>query len=298
MAISYRNMLAFLRVAESATFAEAAEKLHITQPALSSAIKKMEEQLGGRLFSRSTRRVQLTPEGEMLLPAAKRLINDWDETFDDMQHVFSMRQGKLTVAAMPSFADSLLPGILSRYHQQFPDIRLRILDVVMESVIESVQSGRAEIGFTFEPEIADGLEFVPLFEDKFIAIASPDHPLASSATVSWAQCLTYPFILMNRGSAVRNWTEQRAAQHGVLSVVAETGQLGSVGQLVAQGLGISVVPALCEGQMAAKGLICLPFNDGALQKQVGLIRGARRGLSVAAQTLWGQCLDTFSHQPA
>lgn len=108
MSISYRNMLAFIRVAESATFAEAAEKLHLTQPALSSAIKKMEEQLGGKLFSRSTRRVSLTPEGQTLLPNAKRLVNEWDETFHDMQNLFAMQQGKLTIAAMPSFAESKL----------------------------------------------------------------------------------------------------------------------------------------------------------------------------------------------
>ena len=90
MSISYRNMLAFIRVAESATFAEAAEKLHLTQPALSSAIKKMEEQLGGKLFSRSTRRVTLTPEGHTLLPTARRLVNEWDETYHDMQNLFAM----------------------------------------------------------------------------------------------------------------------------------------------------------------------------------------------------------------
>ncbi|GGW88364.1 LysR family transcriptional regulator [Alteromonas halophila] len=289
MAISYRNMLAFLRVAESSTFAEAAEKLHITQPALSSAIKKMEEQLGGKLFSRSTRRVQLTPEGQTLLPTARRLINDWDETLDDMQHLFSMRQGKLTIAAMPSFADSRLPLIMRMYHDRHHNIRLRILDVVMEAVIDAVLSGRAEIGFTFEPEVNEGLVFAPLFEDSFIVVTDTGHPLASQSSVSWSTCLKYPFIMMNRGSAVRNWTENRASEFGSLTIVAETGQLGSVGQLVAQGLGISVVPALCGPQMKARGLHCLTINDKPLVKQVGMIKASRRGLSVAAQALWTQC---------
>lgn len=291
MAISYRNMLAFLRVAESATFAEAAEKLHITQPALSSAIKKMEEQLGGKLFSRSTRRVQLTPEGATLLPSARRLINDWDDTFDDMQHLFSMRQGKLTIAAMPSFADSRLPLIIRRYHAEHQNIRLRVLDVVMEAVIASVQTGRAEIGFTFEPEVDDGLEFHPLFEDSFVVVVDSTHELAAKGAVSWKTCLSYPFITMNRGSAVRNWTEGMANEFGSLSIVAETGQLGSVGQLVAQGLGISIVPALCGPQMEARGLRCLSIKDKPLIKRVGMIRASRRSLSVAAQTLWNQCRD-------
>lgn len=290
MSVSYRNMLAFIRVAESATFAEAAEKLHLTQPALSSAIKKMEAQMGGKLFSRSTRRVQLTPEGETLLPTAKRLINEWDETFQDMQNLFAVRQGKLTLAAMPSFAEARLPQILHQYHDRYPNIRLRIVDVVMEEVIDSVLTGHAELGFTFEPEVSDGLIFAPLFDDCFVAVVHEYHPLADSVTIKLEDCFAYPFIAMNRGSAIRKWTEQAAVRVGNMNIIAETGQLGSVGQLIAQGLGISVVPALCCAQMEARGLKCIDIDNNPLVKRVGLIRQARGGISVAAQALWQQCV--------
>ncbi|WP_137166967.1 LysR family transcriptional regulator [Salinimonas lutimaris] len=291
MAVSYRNMLAFIRVAESATFAEAAEKLHLTQPALSTAIKKMEEQLGGKLFSRSTRRVQLTPEGETLLPSARRLVNDWDDTFDEMQNLFAVQQGKLTIAAMPSFAESRLPAMLKTYHQAFPNIRLRILDVVMEATIDSVLSGRAEVGFTFEPEIAEGLCFQPLFEDAFMAVVPSDHPLSKQQSVSLEALLAQPFVAMNRGSAVRKWTEQVAAATTSVNIIAESGQLGSVGQLIAQGLGVSIVPQLCQAQMQRNGLICLPIDNNPLVKQVGMVKASRATISVAAQALWDQCLE-------
>lgn len=293
MSISYRNMLAFIRVAESATFAEAAEKLHITQPALSSAIKKMEEQLGGKLFSRSTRRVSLTPEGLTLLPNARRLVNEWDETFHDMQNLFAMQQGKLTLAAMPSFAESKLPALLTAYHRQFSNIRLRVIDVVMESTIDNVLQGNAEIGFTFEPEIDDGLVFRPLFTDEFMAVLYPSHPLAGETSIPWKQLLSYPFIAMNRGSAVRRWTEQAAESTGHLNIIVETGQLGSVGQFIAQGMGISVVPALCCPQMENRGLICRPIMDNPLKKSVGMIRSQRGGLSVAAGEFWRLSEQTF-----
>ncbi|AXR06543.1 LysR family transcriptional regulator [Salinimonas sediminis] len=294
MAISYRNMLAFIRVAESSTFAEAAEKLHLTQPALSSAIKKMEEQLGGKLFSRSTRSVKLTPEGETLLPSARRLINDWDDTFEEIQNLFAVQQGRLTVAAMPSFAESHLPPILQRYHAAHPNIRLRVLDVVMEATLESVLSTKAEIGFTFEPENTDGLHFVPLFEDKFVAVLYPQHPLANQPAVAFSHLLQSPFIAMNRGSAVRKWIEGIAGDFGHLHIIAETGQLGSVGQLISQGLGVSVVPQLCEPQMRRNGLLCIPLSDSPLIKQVGMVKAARTTMSVAAQTLWQQCLTQWA----
>ena len=289
MAVSYRNMVAFLSVAESSTFAEAAEKLHLTQPALSSAIKKMEEQLGGKLFSRSTRRVQLTPEGETLLPSARRLVNEWDDTFEEMQNLFAVRQGRLTIAAMPSFAESRLPALLKYYHAAYPNIRLRVLDVVMEDTIAAVLAGRAEVGFTFEPENTEGLTFTPLFDDAFVAVLYPEHPLATQSSVSFEALLQSPVIAMNRGSAVRKWTEQISHRYGALNIVAETGQLGSVGQLIAQGLGISVVPQLCQAQMERNGLVCVALRNSPLVKRVGMIRADRQGFSVAAQALWEQC---------
>ncbi|WP_018981720.1 LysR family transcriptional regulator [Salinimonas chungwhensis] len=294
MSVSYRNMLAFLKVAESSTFAEAAEKLHLTQPALSSAIKKMEEQLGGKLFSRSTRRVQLTPEGETLLPSARRLIHEWDDTLEEMQNLFSVRQGKLTIAAMPSFAESRLPELLRKYHSNFPNIRLRILDVVMEDTIDAVLAGRAEIGFTFEPESTEGCVFTPLFNDAFVAVLYPAHPLAQKRSVDFVQLLKSPLIAMNRGSAVRKWTEQISQRYGALNIIAETGQLGSVGQLIAQKMGVSVMPQLCQRQMERNGLICLPINDNPLVRRVGMIRASRQGFSVAAQALWDHCLESLA----
>lgn len=288
--VSYKNMLAFIHAAESTTFAEAAEKLYVTQPALSSAIKKMEQQIGGLLFSRTTRRVELTPEGQTFLPTAKRLVSDWDEAIQDMQNLFAMNQGTLRIAAMPSFAESRLPISLKQYHKRWPNIRIRVMDVVMEDVIDAVLSGRAELGFTFEPDNMDGLEFSPIGQDQFIGVVPPNHPLSSAESVDWKTLLSYPFVAMNRESAVRRWTEDIAQAVGPLKIIAETSQLGSLGQLIAQGLGISVVPALCQQQMERKGLLCLPIDDKQLVKSVGIIRRQRGSVSIAAQALWDQCL--------
>lgn len=287
MNISYRNLQAFIHVAQSSTFAEAAIKLHLTQPALSSAIKKMEEQLGGKLFSRSTRHVSLTQEGEALLPNALRILRDWDDTFGDIQNLFAMAKGRLTLAAMPSFAESHLPTLLKHYHQSTPNINLRILDVVMEQVIYEVSQGKAELGFTFEPEHDEGLIFKPLFEDCFVLVVNRDHPLARCTSVDWQTCIEHPLVMMNRGSAVRRWTQDKLIQFGHhTTIVAETGQLGTLGQLIKEGLGIAVMPSLCKAHMERIGLVSVEIDRDNLVKRVGMIRNAKRDMSVAAQTLW------------
>ncbi|MDP2534848.1 MAG: LysR family transcriptional regulator [Alteromonas stellipolaris] len=293
MNISYRNLQAFIHVAQSSTFAEAAIKLHLTQPALSSAIKKMEEQLGGKLFSRSTRHVALTKEGEALLPNAIRIMRDWDDTFGDIQNLFAMAKGRLTIAAMPSFAESHLPHLLKRYHQLAPNINLRILDVVMENVIYEVSEGRAEMGFTFEPQQNEGLIFTPLFEDCFVVVVNPQHELAKAKTVSWEACIEHPMVMMNRGSAVRMWTQQKISTVGDAVIVAETGQLGTLGQLIKQGLGIAIMPSLCIASMESIGLTVLNMKDDPLVKRVGMVKNAKRDMSVAGQALWTEVLHHY-----
>lgn len=293
MEVSYKQLKAFIEVATSSTFAEAANNLHITQPALSSAIKKLEQQVGGRLFNRDTRNVGLTHEGEVLLPNALRLIRDWDNTFNDIQNLFALKKGHLTVCAMPSFAESYLPALLSAFHGQAPDINLRVVDIVMEQVIHEVANGRCELGISFEPERKEGLIFKSLFDDQFVLVVNSDHPLSTLRECQWHECLTYPLVMMNRGSAVRQWTEEKLAMYGTLNIIAETGQLATLGKLIAHGMGISVMPSICKTHMEALGLVALPINHEPLVKRIGLLKHAKKGLSVPAETLWNLAVKMY-----
>lgn len=294
MAVSYKNMLAFVSVAQSSTFAEAAEKLYLSQPALSTSIKNMETQLGGQLFARSTRKVMLTPEGKAFLPVAKRLIADWDGALHDVQNLFSVQQGRLTVAAMPSFAEGHLAKILQEYHQQHPNIRLRVIDVVMEKVIEAVQSKRADIGFVFEPENLQGLEFYPLLTDNFCVVMRREDYTANMSSVSLEQVAAHPLVTTNIGSSIRRWLDAVFLAHSIeTNIIADASQLGTLGQLVKRGLGWSIVPQLCEQQMHAKGLVCVPLEGKLLQKSVGMITSSKDSLSSAAKQLWIQLETSF-----
>jgi LysR family carnitine catabolism transcriptional activator len=259
----------------------------LSQPALSSAIKKMESQLGGLLFSRTTRKVELSPEGRQFLPVAERLIADWQEAFSDLHNLFSLGRGKLSIAAMPSFAAGLLPGILQQFKTEFPNIKLSVADVVMESVIKDVQAGRAEIGFSFEHEKMDGLEFHPILTDNFIAVLPANHPLSKHQMLSWSQIAMYPFVAMNKGSAMRQWIDSFMEIHHLsLNIVVEASQLATLGQFVKHELGVSVVPALCQEQMLSKNLVCLKIYQSGLSKRVGIIRQKNGNLSTVAASFW------------
>jgi LysR family carnitine catabolism transcriptional activator len=296
MNISFRQLQIFVAIAKSTTFAEAAEKMYLSQPALSTSIKKMEANLGGSLFVRTTRKVALSPEGEQFLPIAQRLIRDCETAFLDLKTVFTLGQGQLSIAAMPSFAAGWLPGILQQYREKYPNIRLSVADVVMESVIKDVQQGRAEIGFTFEHAKMEGLDFHGIFTDHFIAVLPQGHVLCEHAVLSWQQICHYPFVSMNQGSAIRQWIDSYMLEAQLqLNIVVEASQLATLGQFVKHDLGVSVVPELCREQMLNKGLSCLPIEQSGLSKKVGMIRQTNGRLSSVAESFWQWAIANISY---
>jgi len=290
-----RQLRAFVAVSQTLSFAQAGERLHLSQPALSLTIKALEEDLGGPLLVRSTRSVRLTPEGETLLPLARRLLADWDNTEELMRQHFTLQRGKVSIAAMPSFAGNLLPKGLRRFKDLHPNVNVAVHDVVNEQVVEMVRQRRVELGIGFEPESLRSLLFQPLFLDRFVAVVPRDSPLARLASVTWAQLLEADFITLQRPSAVRLLLEADLRErHGRLAVAFESHQLATVGRMVAAGLGVSAVPALCKQQMEESGAHCLPLEEPRIERRIGLMRLADHQLSSAAQALGDVLLATLA----
>lgn len=284
--MTIKQLRAFLAVAQSLSFAQACERLHLSQPALSLAIKNLEESLGGPLLVRTTRRVGLTPEGELLLPIARRLLADWDNTEELLRQHFTLQLGKVAIAAMPSFAGNLLPMALKAFRDRYPKVNVAVHDVINEQVLEMLRNRRVELGIAFEPEALDGLDFIPFYTDRFVAVVPAGCSLAELPELSWAQLLKERFITLQRPSAVRLLLEESiAAQHGKLQVAFESHQLVTVGRMVAQGLGVSAVPSLCIQQMQELGARCIALSAPQVERRVGLLRLAGYELSSAAQAL-------------
>ncbi|MBI6617529.1 MULTISPECIES: LysR family transcriptional regulator [Pseudomonas] len=291
--MTLKQIRAFLAVAQSLSFAVACERLHLSQSALSLTIKALEEGLGGRLFSRNTRNVALTPEGESLLPLARRLVADWDNAEDEMRQRFTLQRGRVTLAAMPSFAGNLLPPILKTFRARFPNVNVTVNDVINEQVLEMVRDRHVELGVAFEPMQGSSLVFTPLYLDRFVAVVPLDSPLAQRDEVQWQTLLEQPFITLQRPSTVRVMLEEHLQARGMkLPVEFESHQLATVGRMVASGLGVSAVPALCVGQMHELGARCITLGDPVIERAIGVLTKPGYELSAAAQALF----DTFRDQ--
>ncbi|WP_277588385.1 LysR family transcriptional regulator [Pseudomonas chlororaphis] len=285
--MTVKQIRAFLAVAQSLSFAVACERLHLSQSALSLTIKALEDGLGGRLFSRNTRNVALTPEGEALVPLARRLIADWDNAEDELRQRFTLQRGRVTLAAMPSFAGNLLPPILKTFRARYPQVNVTVNDVINEQVLEMVRDRQVELGVAFEPQQSASLQFTPLYIDRFVAVVPSDSPLADLKDIDWQSLLEQPFITLQRPSTVRVMLEEHLlAQEMKLPVEFESHQLATVGRMVASGLGVSAVPALCAGQMRELGARCITLRDPVVERAIGVLTNPGHELSSAAQALF------------
>ena len=293
--MNIKQVKAFLSVAESLSFAQAANQLHLSQPALSLAIKGLEEALGGKLLTRTTRTIALTPEGDALVPIAKRLLAQWQDAEDEMKQRFALQLGKISIAAMPSFAGSLLPKAIQQYHQRFPNIQVAIDDVLSDIVVERVANNSVELGVTFEPQHSEGLTFYPLYNDEFIAILPKQHPLAPQQEVTWATLLQHNFITLQRPSSVRKMIENTLKDANIdLTVAFDAHQLTTVIRMVSEGMGVAVVPATCRQQIREQSVVERSITSPSIERTVGVICKPRSMLSIAAAAMLDTLMDAFA----
>ncbi|MCG7531102.1 LysR family transcriptional regulator [Psychrobium sp. MM17-31] len=294
MNVTLKQLKAFVVVAQQESFMAACELLHISQPALSIAIKNLETEVGGALFSRTTRAVVLTPEGQRFLPTAKRLLQDWDDAFIDLSQAFTLEHGILSIAAMPSFASSLVPSYLKRFRNEFPDVKIKLHDVVAEDAVQMVIDDQVELALVFEVPDVPQLDFIPLFEDKFVAAIPPALAQDCTEHFSWAQLLESPLIALQQPSTIRAQIEALLDEQGLaFDVEFEANQLATIGQMVASGLGVSAVPSLCTPLFEAQGAKCVPLQSPPLMRRVGIVTQQRKPLSVAAQSFIGQLVEKY-----
>ena len=283
MSIPINQILVFTTVARTGSFAEAAIQLHLSQPALSVAMKNLEQSLGGKLLARTTRSVTLTPEGKAFYPVARRLLSEWEQSMQDVRNHFALGRGKLDIAAMPTYTTNFLPKILAKFHSQYPNIHITVHDVIAENVVQMVREERSELGITFAPEDAPDLHFQPLYQDRFVAILPFKHPLLEQQTLKWIDLLAYPHLSLQRPAGTRKLIDQALQEKGLLLTPAfESHQLVSIGRMVNEGLGLSVVPSTSRAQMEEMGLQCRAISAPVITHQVGIVTRPQQALSAAA----------------
>ena len=286
MKLAWPDLAAFVAVAEHASFRKAAETLHLSQPALSRRIAKLEETLGLRLFDRTTRWVGLTTVGREFAVKARMLLIEL-ESLLAMGDAAATRAGEVTIACVPSAAYYFLPRLIRRYHQRFPRIRVRIVDKAANGVLAAVVRGEADFGINFVGTQDPDIDFHPILEEPFVAVCRHDHPLAKERSVTWAQLGRYDYMTVSKSSGNRLVIDLALAnQPERPRWFYETRHVSTLLGLAEAGLGVTAVPRLAMPPTAHPTLVAMPLVEPTVTRTIGLIRRRGRSLPPAAQDLY------------
>jgi LysR family carnitine catabolism transcriptional activator len=179
--VTLRHLRTFITVAEEGSFNGAAEKLSRTQPAITLAVKQLEEFIGLKLLERTTRQVSTTTEGENFIPIAQRLVRDFDTAIYDLRATAERRIGHVSMAIVPSVASNVLPDIVKTFSAEFPGIHLHLDDDSSQGVQRRVERNEVDFGLGSLWKPNKLLEFRPLFADRLELICHRDHELAQKS---------------------------------------------------------------------------------------------------------------------
>lgn len=290
MNLSTRTIQAFLALVELKNFTRAASHCHLSQPAFSALIKSLEDSVCLKLFDRSTRHVQLTPEGERFLHSALRIQAELQACEKAMRDTALLAQGRVAVALLPSLAAGWLPDVLQQFLGQHPGVDVAVLDVLSEPCIAAVGNGEADFALAAIRADTPDLQAELFCSDDFHLVCREDHPLAAQKTLAVADLLPWPFVHLARHSSVRQYLDAAFFPQSMHTLV-EVEQLATVMGLVHSGLGISVVPALSLFHFDKPGLITRPLTLQGMDRQIYLVRRRERSLSLAAQALYRLMLE-------
>ncbi len=281
---SLRHLEVFRAVARASSFTRAADELHVSQPVVSRTVRELERSLGVDLFVRTTRSVNLTPEGIELLRIVTDLLDRFDNALDRFASYCRGEYGRIVIATLPSLAAGLLPSALVDFLAEYPEMRIEILDVTTTEAAQYVQSGKADIAVaTPGPETAQ-LDVEVLLRDRFVAVMADSHALAKKRSVTWKVLAAEPFIAMSAGSSVRRLTDIALAQADVSPVtVVEARNIATAGGIIAAGLGVSAFPELVLPLMSSTHIATRPLTGPTMHRDIAVITRADAAIAPPAQ---------------
>jgi len=290
--VQWHDLRAFLAVADCGSFSRAAERLHISQPAVSKRVQALEQQLDRPLFDRVGRRIYLTAAGKLLRPRAEALLAELADTERELKNLSEAVAGRLPLATSHHVGLHRLAPALRAFTQRHPQARLDIRFEDSEAAHELVRQGRTELAVvTLDPRGTPDLDCRPVWLDPLCFVIAAEHPLALGRPVRLRELVDEPVILPGENTFTgRIVVELFAAQGLALTPALATNYLETIGMLVGAGLGWSVLPrSMVTGQLAV-----LSTDAPPLQRVLGMVTNPRRTLSNAAlafQSVLGEYAD-------
>ncbi len=275
-----------LAVAEERHFTRAAARLHVAQPSLSRQVRLLERELGVSLFHRGPGQngVELTAEGEILLPFVRRVLADVEATTSEARSLSGLDSGRVSIGATPSLATRFLPTALARFHARHPGVELSLVEAGSRQLVPRVADGELDLALVVLPVAHPQVATTEMFEDRLVLVVAPDHPLAARRRIRVTDLDGLPLVMFREGYDLRASTLAACRQAGVEPrLVTQGGEMDGVLAMAAAGIGAAVVPEIVvptDGSLRS-----LPFVSPGMSRTIALARRRDRPLSRTALAL-------------
>jgi len=266
------QLRSLVMIMREGSFTAAAEKLFVTQPALSQQMKALEGELGVQLFERRGRRIMITAPGALVLAQAEQILAHLQQLQQELAALKDIAYGRLRIGTSDTICLYLLPPVIQAFRQQYPAVEIHLTNRPSREVAALLVEGTLDFGLIMLPVPESSLESEYLCERTEVAICAPDHPLAGQAQASLEQVIAYPLLLLERGTTSRALFDQLLAQAGFSAQITDLGSIEVLKRYAEIGLGVAVVPAMAVATEVRAGRLHMLPLPWLPVRAVGIVR--------------------------
>lgn len=297
--INFRDLRYLVAVADHQHFGRAATACFVSQPTLSTQIKKLEEYLGIQLVERTSKKVIITPIGRMIAERARQVLNEVDDLVNVARAAGDPMSGELRLGIIPTLGPYLIPHLFPVLQQQYPKLRILLHEERTRGLTDRLLEGSLDAAIMGVPIAEEGLVAQPLFEEPFVVALPADHPLAGQSQIDRDALDAAPMLLLEEGHCMRDQALDFCSRVGAQQQQDfRATSLETLRQMVATGAGITLLPKLAVEPSGSQteGLVVRPFAGDPPVRELAIYRrrGCAREPVVSAVAALIQTLPTVS----
>src|SRR5437762_2459669 len=289
----------FVAVADEGNFSRAAAKVRVAQPSLSQQIRKLEAEIGQPLFDRLPRSVVLTEAGRCLLEYARQILASIGDARRCVDELKGKIAGEVAVGAIPTIAPYVLPELVVTFERHYPDVRLHIVEDVTSSIARRIEAGELDVALASTCQKSPTLRIEHLGIEPLLALVPEGHPLVKQNSLTFDDLKSQRFLLLHEMHCLSQQVHHLLESRRLHPEIALAGsQLSTIANMVAAGIGVSIVPQMMVKHHAAPGCVSLPFTPPIPERELNVLYNPLRFQSKAATAFRQEASSALSPQDA
>ncbi|AIK36790.1 bacterial regulatory helix-turn-helix, lysR family protein [Bacillus pseudomycoides] len=270
--IELRQLEYFVAVSNELHFTKAAEKLNISQPSLSQQIRALEHEIGMPLFDRIGKKISLTEAGRILLSHSKKVFHEVEQAYAAIQDLNGLQQGKLTIGALLTTVNYLLPPAILNFNELYPNIELSVLGLRTGEIREKLLQNELDIGITFLPVQDKEIISIPLYQNELTLVVPTNHELTQHTTVTMGVLQKYPIILLPKNFFLTQLIRSHCQNFNFTpKPILEISTMESLIHMVSKGMGITVLPKPYIDFLQSNSIQAIKIKNPTATIEIGII---------------------------